>query len=78
MDVEIVRLRNNICHGNIHEFINTDLGPENSFFTPFSLAGTADKLLNVSFAWAKGLGQFRRSKGLLHYDESKKPEESPG
>ena len=70
VDVEVVRLRNNICHGNISEFINTELGLENSFFTPMSLAHIADQLLIVSFAWAKGLGQYRKEHGLLHYDES--------
>lgn len=74
VDVEVVRLRNNICHGNIAEFINTELGPENSFFTPMSLAPIADQLLKVSFQWAKGLGQYRREHGLLHYDESNKPD----
>ncbi len=78
IDVEVVRLRNNICHGNIAEFINADLGPENSFFTPMSLAPIADQLLEISFHWAKGLGRFRREYGLLHYDESKKPDEIPG
>lgn len=78
VDVEVVRLRNNICHGNISEFINTDLGEENSFFTPMSLRPTAEALLSVSFQWAKGLGQFRRQKGMIHYDASKMPEDEPG
>lgn len=78
IDVEVVRLRNNICHGNISEFINTELGPKNSFFTPMSLSHTADQLLEISFGWAKGLGEFRREHGMLHYDESKKPNEKPG
>ncbi len=78
IDVEVVRLRNNICHGNISEFINTELGPENSFFTPMSLSDTTDKLLEVSFGWAKGLGEFRREQGMLHYDESKKTNEKQG
>jgi len=67
VDVEVVRQRNNICHGNIFEFINRDLGPENSFFTPESLRPLAFTLLEVSRVWAGELGKFRRSKGLLHY-----------
>lgn len=67
VDVEIVRQRNNICHGNIFEFINRDLGPENSFFTPECLRPLAFTLLDVSHAWASELGKFRRSRGLLHY-----------
>ena len=68
IDVEIVRQRNNICHGNIFEFINRELGPENSFFTPESLKPLAFTLLKVAHGWADELGKFRRSKGLLHYD----------
>lgn len=68
IDVEIVRQRNNICHGNIFEFINRELGPENSFFTPESLKPLAFMLLEVANKWAEELGQFRRGKGLLHYD----------
>lgn len=77
VDVEVVRLRNNICHGNISEFINTELGAENSFFTPMSLSPIAEQLLNISFNWAKGLGQFRRGHGLLHYDDGKNPDNTP-
>jgi hypothetical protein len=68
-DVEIVRFRNNICHGNILEFVNRDLGSENSFFTPVSLRSLAFILLDISGAWAEQLGQFRRSHKLLHYDQ---------
>lgn len=68
IDVEVVRQRNNICHGNVFEFINHDLGPENSFFTPESLKPLAYTLLEVGHNWALDLGTYRRSKGLLHYD----------
>lgn len=68
IDVEIVRQRNNICHGDIFEFINRDLGPENSFFTPECVRPLAFTLIEVSHVWAEELGKFRRSKGLLHYD----------
>lgn len=68
LDVEIVRLRNNICHGNIFEFINRELGPENSFFTPESLKPLAYNLLDIAHLWADSLGKYRRSKNLLHYD----------
>lgn len=69
MDVEIVRQRNNICHGNIFEFINRELGSENSFFTPECLRPLASTLVDVSHRWADELGKFRRSNGLLHYAE---------
>lgn len=68
VDVEVVRQRNNICHGDIFEFINRDLGPENSFFTPECVRPLALTLLEVSHVWAEELGKFRRSKNLLHYD----------
>ncbi len=69
IDVEVVRYRNNICHGNILEFVNRTLGPENSFFTPVSLRSLAFALLDISGAWAEQLGRFRRSYNLLHYDQ---------
>lgn len=67
LDVEVVRHRNNICHGNVFEFINRELGPENSFFTPESLKPLALTLVDVSQSWAERLGQYRRGKNLLHY-----------
>ena len=67
VDVEIVRQRNNICHGNIFEFINRDLGVENSFFTPDALRKLSFELLDISGNWSEKLGEFRRTKKLLHY-----------
>jgi hypothetical protein len=61
IDVEVVRLRNNICHGNVFEFINRDLGPHNAFFTPECLRDIAEALLSVSHEWAEGLGVFRKN-----------------
>ncbi len=69
IDVEIVRHRNNVCHGNILEFINRDLGKENSFFTPVSLRELSFELLDISGNWAEQLGQYRKSKNILHYDK---------
>lgn len=68
IDVELVRHRNNICHGNIFDFIDRELGPENSIFTPESLKPLAFTLLGVSEGWARELGIYRRNKGMLHYD----------
>ncbi|MBX3417635.1 MAG: hypothetical protein KF851_08540 [Pirellulaceae bacterium] len=64
VDVEIVRQRNNICHGNIWEYVNEELGSENRFFTPDCLAGLADTLIQVTNNWAESLGQFRTKRGL--------------
>lgn len=73
VDVELVRMRNNICHGNIFEFINTELGPENSFFTPECLRELSEQLLKISYNWAEELGKFRRRNSLLHHDNLKLP-----
>lgn len=67
LDVDVVRQRNNICHGDIFDFINRDLGAENTFFTPECLRPLALTLVEVSHVWARELVRFRRSKGLLHY-----------
>ncbi len=66
-DVEVVRLRNNVCHGNIFEFITPNDGVVDAFFTPDALRGISAALLGISFEWARALGDFRRAKGLLHY-----------
>ncbi|WP_429179521.1 hypothetical protein [Aeromonas salmonicida] len=71
VDVEIVRQRNNICHGNILEFINKDLGPENAFFTPESMKPLALTLLDITQRWAEELGAYRSNAGLLHYATKK-------
>ncbi|AXP79707.1 hypothetical protein CJ739_610 [Mariniflexile rhizosphaerae] len=67
--VEIVRHRNNICHGNILEFINTELGKGNSFFTPVSLRILCFELLSISGKWAEQLGEFRRKNKISHCDK---------
>lgn len=66
--VEIVRHRNNICHGNILEFVSTELGQENSFFTPVSLRILCFELLNLCGLWAEKLGQFRKTNKISHND----------
>jgi len=66
-DVEVVRLRNNICHGNIFEFITPKTGDVDANFTPHGLRNVSAVLLGVCFEWAKALGDFRRANGLLHY-----------
>lgn len=68
VDVGIVRLRNNICHGNVMEFINVELGPENSFFSPEMLKTPTEKVLAICADWAEAMGHFRRQHGFNHYD----------
>lgn len=63
-NVEIVRVRHNLCHGNVLEYINTELGEDNAFFTPECCKLLALKLYLTSRNWAKKLGEFRRA----HFD----------
>ena len=60
-NVEIVRVRHNLCHGNILEYINKDLGGDNYFFTPECCLKLAMQLLIVSRAWVEELGKFRKA-----------------
>lgn len=61
LNVEVVRVRHNLCHGNILEYVNTDLSDESAFFTPECCRELAFDLYEVSKLWAKSLGTFRRS-----------------
>lgn len=56
---EVVRVRHNLCHGNVFEYINADLGEENAFFTPECCRDLAQVLHHVSKAWVERLGVFR-------------------
>ena len=60
-NVEIVRVRHNLCHGNILEYINKELGEDNYFFTPECCLKLAVQLLIVSKAWVEELGKFRKA-----------------
>ena len=60
VDVEVVRVRNNICHGNVLEFVNSDLGEDMKFFTPECLRDVSKELHGVSKKWVVGLGAYRR------------------
>jgi len=60
-NVEIVRVRHNLCHGNILEYINKDLGENNHFFTPECCLKLSIQLLQVSKAWVEELGKFRQA-----------------
>lgn len=60
-NVEVVRVRHNLCHGNILEYINKDLGEGQEFFTPECCRELALTLYIVSKEWAKQLGKFRQT-----------------
>jgi hypothetical protein len=59
INTEVVRVRHNLCHGNILEYINTDLGQDYAFFTPECCKELAHLLYKVSKEWTKRLGAFR-------------------
>ncbi|WP_404361605.1 hypothetical protein [Methylotuvimicrobium sp. KM1] len=60
INVEVVRIRHNLCHGNILEYINSELGEHNAFLTPECCRELAKMLHLVSKDWAMQLGRFRR------------------
>lgn len=59
LNVEIVRVRHNLCHGNILEHRNENLGVDNIFFTPECVRELSSSLYEISKRWAQGLGEFR-------------------
>ena len=61
---EIVRVRNQICHGNIYEFIEEVAEAECRIFTPDALRPLALNLLGMSARWAYALGNFRIERKL--------------
>jgi hypothetical protein len=61
VNVEVVRIRHNLCHGNILEYINTALGEDNAFFTPECCRELAYNLYHVSKIWVTDLSKFRSS-----------------
>lgn len=58
-DVEIVRLRHDLSHGNTTEFIQSLPGTEVRFFTPECLRELADILIEMSGRWTESLSRFR-------------------
>jgi len=59
INVEIVRVRHNLCHGNILEHRNSEVGEDDMFFTPECVRTLSTNLYDISKRWAKGLGEFR-------------------
>jgi hypothetical protein len=63
-DVEVVRIRNNICHGNIIEYIETIPDEEYAILTPECLRKLAYDLIEMSTKWTYSIGIFRIEKLL--------------
>ncbi|KAB7688463.1 hypothetical protein GBN24_12560 [Plesiomonas shigelloides] len=62
LHVEIVRIRHNLCHGNILEHRNENLSEDNIIFTPECVRKLSNNLHEISKRWAQGLGEFRINK----------------
>lgn len=61
-DVEVVSLRNQLCHGNLWSFINKDLGEKNAIFVPNVLERVVEQLIVISENWAVELQKFRNER----------------
>ncbi len=64
---EIVRVRHNLCHGNILEHIITvsdDLGEPVRLFTPECMRVLAETMSAISKQWVAGLHQYWRDNNL--------------
>ena len=53
---EIVRVRHNLAHGNIMDYVNREFG----IFTPECLRDLSRQLVTTARRWARNLGQFRQ------------------
>lgn len=60
-NVEIVRVRHNLCHGNILEYVNTELGENNEFFTPECCRNLTKTIYEISRKWTQGLGEYQNA-----------------
>lgn len=61
-DVRLVALRNNICHGNVWEFLKDFSGKRDIIFVPELLKPVAIQLLEISEGWAVELQRFREER----------------
>jgi len=59
LDVEIVKLRNSLCHGNVWAYINKSLGSGNQFFTPECISEVTELVVRVSENWARNYKEYR-------------------
>jgi len=71
--VNIVRLRHDVCHGNVTEFFQWV--DDTEIFTPECLGPISAKLLDISYNWVLVLAQFLQESGLR--EKFKEPIEAP-
>ncbi|MBX8799739.1 hypothetical protein HBA92_03130 [Ochrobactrum sp. MR28] len=65
LNAELVRVRNNICHGNIFEYVADR--EHSSIMLPGNLTVVSEQILWISYQWAYALGEFRRKIGIPHH-----------
>ena len=61
VNVEIVRNRHNVCHGNCADFVEAIPETDDSILTPECLRQLSTELLRISEEWIPDLASFRRS-----------------
>ncbi|KAB8042539.1 hypothetical protein [Janthinobacterium aquaticum] len=61
--VELVRVRNNLCHGNVFEYFQKVTGTSETIFTSECLQNLALTLKDVSEKWTKEIERFKESQG---------------
>lgn len=57
--VELVRVRNNLCHGNVFEYFQKVPDTDETIFTPECLQGLALILKDISEKWSKEIRRFK-------------------
>lgn len=60
-DVQLVKIRHDLAHGNVQQFINRELGNDMAFFTPECLRPLALVLRQMAISWTEGLSAFRQT-----------------
>jgi hypothetical protein len=60
--VRLVKLRNDICHGNFQAYVR-NLPEFGEFFTPECLGPVSAELLDVSYQWAVEVSRFMEEQG---------------
>ncbi|USX20950.1 hypothetical protein NHH82_01915 [Oxalobacteraceae bacterium OTU3REALA1] len=61
--VELVRVRNNLCHGNVFEYFQKVPDTDETIFTSECMQGLALILRDISEKWSKEIERFKESQG---------------
>ena len=63
--VELVRNRNNLCHGNVFDYFQILPETNEKFFSPECLKEIATTIKVISEQWATEIGEFRKLNILI-------------